>query len=156
MGYAERILQPGEQIVHRARLHWIIYAPGIAAIVVGAVVAAYGATLVDKAAHYGLLAIGALVGLAGLASALGAWFRSANTEIIVTTRRIIYKTGFISRNTTEMNLNKVESVRVHQGVFGRIFDFGTLIIRGVGAGIEPVANVAAPLDIHRFINAGEA
>ncbi len=156
MGYAERVLQPGERIVHRARLHWIIYAPGILSIVGAAIVAVYGGTLVDKPAHYGLLAIGAAVGATGLFSVLRAWFRGANTEIVVSTRRIIYKTGFVSRYTTEMNLNKIESVRVRQGLFGRILDYGTLIIRGVGAGIEPVANVAAPLDFHRNVNAGES
>ena len=156
MGYAERVLQPGEQIVYRARLHWIIYTPGVLSIVGAAIVAIYGYTLLDKPAHYGLMVIGAAVGATGLFSVLRAWFRSVNTEIIVSTRRIIYKSGFISRNTTEMNLNKVESVRVHQGILGRIFDFGTLIIRGVGAGIEPVANVAAPLAFHRYVNAGES
>jgi uncharacterized membrane protein YdbT with pleckstrin-like domain len=155
MGYAERILQPGEQIVYRATLHWIIYLPGVLSIVGASASAIYGATLLDKVAHYGFLAIGAAVGAAGLFSVLRAWFRSVNTEIIVSTRRIIYKSGFISRNTTEMNLSKVESVRVHQGIFGRIFDFGTLIIRGVGAGIEPVASVAAPLDFHRYVHANE-
>ena len=156
MGYAERILQPDEKIVYRARLHWIIYTPGVLSIVAAALVAIYGYVLIDHLLHYGLMIIGGFVGLTGLFSVLRAWFRSVNTEIIVSTRRIIYKSGFISRNTTEMNLSKVESVRVHQGILGRLFDFGTLIIRGVGAGIEPVANVAAPLDFHRYVNAGEA
>jgi uncharacterized membrane protein YdbT with pleckstrin-like domain len=155
MGYAERVLQPGEQIVYRARLHWIIYAPGFTSLVLAALAAAYGVTLSDRIARYGFLAIGAALGATALFSFLRAWFRAANTEIIVSTRRIIYKTGFISRNTTEMNLSKVESVRVQQGIFGRLFDFGALIIRGVGAGIEPVANVAAPLDFHRYVNAGD-
>ena len=29
MGYAERVLQPGETIAYRARLHWIIYLAGM-------------------------------------------------------------------------------------------------------------------------------
>jgi len=155
MGYAERILQPEEKIVYRARLHWIIYTPGVLSIVGAAVVAIYGYTLIDPLLHYGLMIIAAFVGATGVFSVLRAWFRSVNTEIIVSTRRIIYKAGFVSRVTTEMNLNRIESVRVHQGILGRIFDFGTLIIRGVGAGIEPVPNVAAPLAFHRYVNAGE-
>ena len=155
MGYAERVLQPDEKIVYRARLHWIIYTPGVLSIVGASLVALCGYVLVDPMLHYGLMILAGFVGATGLFSVLRAWFRSANTEIIVSTRRIIYKAGFVSRMTTEMNLNKVESVRVHQGLLGRIFDFGTLIIRGVGAGIEPVANVAAPLDFHRYVNANE-
>jgi membrane protein YdbS with pleckstrin-like domain len=155
MGYAERVLQPGEQITYRARLHWIIYAPAVMLIAAALAGALWGGSLQDRVERYAVLAIAGLVLLVGLFSAVQAWFRAANTEIIVTTRRIIYKTGFISRDTTEMNLSKVESVKVQQGVLGRIFDFGALIIRGVGAGIEPVANVATPLEFHRYVNAGE-
>ena len=52
-----------------------------------------------------------------------------------------------------MNLVKVESVLVKQSLLGRMLDYGTLIVRGVGAGIEPVKNLAAPLDFHRHVNA---
>ena len=82
-----------------------------------------------------------------------AWILATSTEIIVTSRRVIYKTGFISRSTVEMNLDKVESVLVRQGLIGRMLDYGTVIIRGVGAGLEPVSNVAAPLSLHRHVGA---
>lgn len=155
MGYAERVLQPGESIAFRGHLHGIIYAPGamLAAAAVG--LGLWGVTARDAAERTGLMAIAGLILVISAVGLTRAWFHAANTEIIVTTRRIIYKTGFISRSTTEMNLSKVESLKVHQGVLGRVFDFGTLIIRGVGAGLEPVANVAHPLEFHRYVNAGE-
>jgi hypothetical protein len=34
-----------------------------------------------------------------------------------------------------------------------MLDFGTVIIRGVGAGLEPVRNIAAPLQLHRHVSA---
>jgi hypothetical protein len=64
------------------------------------------------------------------------------------------KTGLVGRQSIEMNVDKVESVLVNQNVLGRMLDYGTLIIRGVGSGLEPVANVAAPLEFHRYVNAG--
>jgi len=67
------------------------------------------------------------------------------TEIAITDRRIIYKSGLISRRTLEMNVDKVESVDVNQSVFGRLLDYGTVFVRGVGTGIEPLAQIAAPL-----------
>jgi uncharacterized membrane protein YdbT with pleckstrin-like domain len=152
MGYAEKVLQPGETIAYRARLHWIIYLGGLFFLALAVAAAIAGAAL--KASDYiriGLL-MAALVALVlALFHLIRAWIRAANTEIIVTTRRIIYKTGFISRNTVEMNLDKVESVLVQQGILGRMLNFGEVIIRGVGAGLEPVANVAAPLDLHRHV-----
>jgi hypothetical protein len=71
----------------------------------------------------------------------------------VTTRRIIYKSGFISRSTLEMNLDKVESVLVQQGFAGRMLDYGTVIVRGVGAGLEPVRLISHPLRLHRHVSA---
>jgi hypothetical protein len=153
MGYAERVLQPGETIAYRARLHWIIYFGGLV-LIVAAIGFAIGAmVLKTPSIRIGLL-VGAMIALfLGLFQMIRAWIVAVNTEIIVTTRRVIYKTGFISRNTVEMNLDKVESVLVNQGILGRMLDFGTVIIRGVGAGLEPVDNIGAPLELHRHVAA---
>lgn len=78
---------------------------------------------------------GVLVLIAAL-SAFRAWFKQFTTEIAVTDRRIIYKTGFISRQTAEMNMHRVETVEVEQGIFGRLLNYGTVHVRGTGAGIE--------------------
>jgi hypothetical protein len=153
MGYAERVLQPGETIAYRARLHWIIYFGGLVLIVVAIALAIAAVVLKTPSIQISLL-VGAMIALfLGLFQMIRAWIVAVNTEIIVTTRRVIYKTGFISRNTVEMNLDKVESVLVQQGILGRMLDFGTVIIRGVGAGLEPVDNIGAPLELHRHVGA---
>jgi len=153
MDYAERIMQPGEAVAYRARLHWILLARG-GAIILLAAVFSLGAWFAQI--HYVRLAwlvLAAILGLVGAFDVLRGWLRRISTEIIVTNRRIILKTGLIGRQTIEMNLDKVESVLVRQGAFGRLLDFGTIIIRGVGAGLEPIANLAAPLEFHRYVNA---
>jgi uncharacterized membrane protein YdbT with pleckstrin-like domain len=153
MGYAERVLQPGETIAYRARLHWIIYLLGMVCVAVAAALAIAALVLQTESLRLGLLAGAAIALFLGLCQVLRAWLVSANTEIIVTSRRVIYKTGFISRNTVEMNLDKVESVLVQQTLFGRMIDYGTVIIRGVGAGLEPIRNIGSPLMLHRHISA---
>jgi hypothetical protein len=155
MGYVERTLQPGETIAYRARLHWVIYLAGIVLLVIAAALAIAAVLLHGDQLRIGLLLVAALALLLGLFRMIRAWIIAANTEIIVTTRRVIYKVGFIARNTVEMNLDKVESVLVQQGVLGRMLDFGTVIVRGVGAGLEPIPNIAQPLQLHRHISAPE-
>jgi uncharacterized membrane protein YdbT with pleckstrin-like domain len=156
MGYAERVLQPGETITYRARLHWVIYLAG-AFLTVIAVGLAVGAVVMKAEGVRLALLIGAFIALMlGLAQLIQAWIVAANTEIIVTSRRVIYKTGFISRNTVEMNLDKVESVLVQQSLIGRMFDYGAVIIRGVGAGLEPVRNISQPLELHRHVSGPQA
>lgn len=156
MGYAEKVLQPGETIVYRAHLHWIAYLSAVLFIVAAVVLALLAVFLPGAALRLGLIVAALIALFLGLFQTLRVWFVVANTEIIVTNRRLIYKTGFIARDTVEMNLDKVESVLVEQTIVGRMLDFGRVIIRGVGAGLEPIDRVAAPLKLHRTIGAPAA
>jgi uncharacterized membrane protein YdbT with pleckstrin-like domain len=124
------------------------------AVILLAAIFSLGAWFAD--AHYvrmAWLALAVILALAGVFDLLRGWVRRISTEIIVTNRRIILKTGLVGRQTIEMNLDKVESVLVRQSVLGRLLDFGAITIRGVGAGLEPIANLAAPLEFHRYVNA---
>jgi uncharacterized membrane protein YdbT with pleckstrin-like domain len=152
MGYVERVLSPGEKITYRAGLHWILYAGAIGPAVLGVAGAVGASRMPDGLPRSMILIVSTLALAASLLQVLAVWSRMANTEIVVTDRRIIYKTGLVSRRSIEMNLDKVESVTVDQGLLGRLLDFGTVIIRGVGAGLEPVATVASPLEFRQRVN----
>src|SRR5215208_1232376 len=80
-----------------------------------------------------------------------AWLKRFGTEIAVTDRRVIYKTGLVQPDTTEINMAKIESVDVSQSILGRVFDFGTLTIRGTGETIEALRNIASPLQFRNAI-----
>src|SRR5687767_13851313 len=67
------------------------------------------------------------------------------TAIAITNKRIIAKFGFISRSTIEINLPKVESVQVDQGVMGRMLDYGTIIVAGAGTPNLSIPGAAEPL-----------
>ncbi len=58
----------------------------------------------------------------------------ATTEIAVTNERVIYKRGLIARHVGELGIDRIEGVSVSQGVWGRIWGYGTVIIRGMGVG----------------------
>ena len=89
----------------------------------------------------------------GLGFAANAWFHRWTTEIGVTDRRVVYKKGFISRQTTEMNMDKVETVLVDQGLAGRLLNFGTITIKGAGESIERLPRIADPLTVRNAITA---
>ena len=85
-----------------------------------------------------------------------AYVRYKSTELAVTTKRVIVKHGFIRRQTVEINLNKVESIQVDQGVLGRLFNFGTLVISGTGTSHAPIAGISEPMGFRKaFIEAQE-
>jgi len=103
-----------------------------------------------------LLGVLLLVLVVGLFFLIAAWIRYRTTEFAVTDRRIIAKTGLMSRRTVEMFLDKVESLNVEQSVPGRIFGYGTVTIRGTGATSETFGNISAPLDLRKhFMEAAD-
>jgi hypothetical protein len=50
-----------------------------------------------------------------------------------------------------MNRSKVESVDVDQTILGRIFGYGTIIVRGTGGSLEPIRQIAEPLSFRSHI-----
>jgi uncharacterized membrane protein YdbT with pleckstrin-like domain len=80
---------------------------------------------------------------------LAPWFARRFSEFVITNRRIIIKTGFIARNTFEMNLSKIESVNVDQSVMGRIFNYGSITIIGSGGSRETFHKISRPLEFRK-------
>jgi uncharacterized membrane protein YdbT with pleckstrin-like domain len=145
MGYVDRVLEPGERISYRGRLSAISYLPGVVIVAVGSLVAIAGAN------YAALLYIGIAVAVIGLLEIGRTWIKLVTTEIAVTDRRVILKEGLISRRTLEMNLTRVESVDVRQGIFGRLLNFGDVLIRGTGSGMEPIRGIDSPIEFRRRV-----
>lgn len=145
MSYVESVLAPGERVVHRAAVsHWMFavsYFVGVLCII-GAGAAVY----FDRSRGPLIAAVATIVGLAFIVVAL---VRRGTTELVLTDRRIIAKRGFIARATVEMNLSKVESLHVNQGLFGRLLDYGDVTVVGTGSSLEPLRCICGPLELRR-------
>lgn len=76
---------------------------------------------------------------------LYAYLKIRSTEMGITSKRVIRKSGVIMRDTSEIRLNKVESVSVKQGFLGRIFGYGDVIISGSGGNDAVMKGVKDPL-----------
>ncbi len=70
-------------------------------------------------------------------------------EFAITNKRVMVKTGLISRKTLEMNHSKIESVNVEQSILGRILGFGTIRIVGTGGTKESFTNIKKPLTFRK-------
>ena len=155
MRYVRRVLQPGETVVYDTKLHWVIYIRAILLFVVCVIlVAASVATSDNQNLSLALEIAAAIFALLALSAALRAFVRRATTELAVTDHRVIYKTGLLARHTIEMNRDKVESVDVDQTLIGRIFGYGTIIVRGTGGSLEPIRTIGDPLTFRSNITAG--
>lgn len=74
-----------------------------------------------------------------------AYFKIKSTEMAVTSKRIISKTGLFTRDADEIRLSRVESVSVKQGIFGRMFGYGEVTVIGTGGNNAVMKGVADPL-----------
>jgi uncharacterized membrane protein YdbT with pleckstrin-like domain len=154
MAYYTKVLQPDERVLVVGHLHWSIYTHAVLILAL-AVAVAVGAFWVPDANWQRIVWLAAaVVAVLGLLAFLAAWIRRHATEIVVTDRRVIFKRGILSRYTVEMNVSKIETVDVDQGLGARLLGYGTVLIRGTGSGIEPLRRVGDPLAIRNAIVAG--
>ncbi len=154
MAYYTKVLQPDEKVLVVGRLHWSIYVRGLVVLAIAAAVLVFAYRLPDPDwQRYVVMAAG-VVALFGLLLLFGAWVRRRATEIVVTDRRVIFKRGVLTRQTVEMNVSKIETVDVEQGLGGRFWNYGTLLIRGTGSGFEPLVGVGSPIAIRNAIVVG--
>lgn len=152
MTYVERILRPGEEVIAIGRMHWIVYVRGAALLTIGLVVVLL--QIVEGPTEMIINVVAGLVAVYGLAELVRAWIEAWTTEIAVTDRRVIHKRGLIRRETGEMNMEKVESVTVDQSILGRLLGYGSIVVRGTGAGIEGLHHISDPLRLRSAIVVG--
>jgi uncharacterized membrane protein YdbT with pleckstrin-like domain len=142
LSYIQQVLQPGETIRYQGSVSWVLYLAPLALAIAGVVAAATGPV--------GWM-IGAICFAVALILTLRAWFIRWTTEIAVTNLRVIYARGFIQRRSVEIHMDKVESVDVDQSVLGRVFNYGTVMVRGTGATLEPFRDIDRPIDFRNQV-----
>lgn len=154
MAYYTKVLQPDERVLAVGRLHWSIYRHSLLLLLAALVVlfGSFWAPQPDGPTAVRVLAAG--VAVVGLLMFLATSIRRRGTEIVVTDRRVIFKRGILSRHTVEMNVSKIETVDVEQSLTARLLGYGTLMIHGTGADIEPLQRIDRPLAIRSAIVAG--
>ena len=152
MSYAEKHLIPGETVQYETRLHWIVMlghaliAAALALIGVSLLVTPWSSVKGGEAQIAGTLRWVGLVCVvvAVIVFAIGLLKRNA-TEMAVTNRRVIVKSGLADRRTIELLLPRIESIAVEEPALGRLLGYGTVIVRGTGGTPEVFSQISRPL-----------
>ena len=156
MGYIEKHLISGETVLYQTRLHSIaVLGPLLLALLLAATGGfCFYESMADKqsTADPKVFSVAGLV-LLILAVLLGAAaiMKRNATEMVVTSRRVLIKTGILSRRTVEMLLTRVESIVINEPFLGRMLGYGTIVIRGTGGTPEPFDLVANPNEFRRHV-----
>lgn len=133
MGYPKRLIGEGEELALDLRPHWwyfskhILTAIPLAALVVFFVVVNDDSTGTD--------ALGIIVGVLALVWALWLFFKFlewTRTYFVVTSDRVIWRTGLLARHGVEIPLERVNNINFHQGIWERIIGAGTLEVQSAG------------------------
>ena len=130
MSYVDNALIKGERVIHRARVSWFAALPALILSI--------------------LLSMTLFLIPLAMVIMLVVAIRIYSTELAITNKRVIAKFGFIRRNTVELKLDRIEGLKINQGIFGRIFNYGSVIVSGTGVTQTPIPAIDRPLDFRRL------
>lgn len=131
-----------EQVVYRDHQHWIVFLPFVGWLIAIYLFYVYAPTVPEV---LWLIVIFAVISL------LYAYISYATSLYIVTTKRVIMRTGFFSRHSLELFLKKVEGIQVQQSIFGAMLKYGTVTVIGTGGTPDSFNNINSPLKFRRMV-----
>lgn len=150
MAFPRKLLNEGEDIVLDLRPHWWVLARPVAIVVVLTVLAVV-ARDIDTASHAlprGL----AVLSFVALAYLLVCYLKWENTNFVLTTDRIVSRSGVISKQGREIPLERLNDISFHQSIFERILGAGDVMIESAGErGQETFADLPKPSRVQNVI-----
>jgi uncharacterized membrane protein YdbT with pleckstrin-like domain len=145
--YVDETLTKGENVLLRGKIapqkYWFNFLiagtcllTGLMALTVPSPPKGY-----DGPSPIGFLLVYVLIAVAFLIAPI---MRIRTNELALTNKRVIAKVGIISLDAIEIKIEKVESVMVKQGIFGRLLNYGTIVVTGTGASHAVIPAISNP------------
>lgn len=153
MGYPQRLLGQGERIDVEMRPHWkVLFVPVVLLLVVVPVASFLAAVLGDALggwARWVEIAVAAVIVLVWVVVPFARWY---TTQYVFTNRRIIVRSGLLTRRGKDMPLSKVNNVSFEKSLLERILNAGTLIVEsGAESGGLRIAHVRDVEEVQREV-----
>jgi uncharacterized membrane protein YdbT with pleckstrin-like domain len=144
MPFPKRLILDGETVALDLRPHWWYFAgPMFAGIPVLAL-------LVVALKQNGDARTVALLATAAVAAGWAVWLGARliswqTTHFVVTTDRLVFRSGILSKHTRDIPLEKVNDLASSQSLFERIIGAGDLVIESAGErGQETFSDIPHP------------
>jgi len=170
MLYVQQSLGPDEELIHVGKFHWMYTVGAFMSILWGLIIsilimfAAYkgygmfnylpedvGFLGSIKIIHPGIRGVAFLFFVLGLVKFAHMMVIKVTTEIAITNNRLVYKRGLVARQVGEISIDRIEGVNVLQSILGRVFDYGRVMIRGMGVGEVVLPPIESPIKFRRAI-----
>jgi uncharacterized membrane protein YdbT with pleckstrin-like domain len=147
--FPRRLLNEGEEIILDLQPHWWPLAIPAAGIVVALALAVV--VLLAGFSNYVLLAPAALFALAGVVL-LERWLRRRTTNFVLTTDRLVFRSGVVSKRGKEIPLMRIQDITFNQSMFERLIGAGDLMIESAGErGQETFPDLPRPARVQNAV-----
>jgi uncharacterized membrane protein YdbT with pleckstrin-like domain len=141
MGYINKNLTEGEELIYQAKVSWAVYFRPILLL---------SFLIWISTKIHGFVVF--LMVVASLYVIFRILLAIISTEFALTNRRIMAKRGILKRHTMEILLEKIESIKISQPIDGRIFGFGTVTVIGSGGSEENFHSISHPFELQKQVN----
>lgn len=130
VGFPAKLLGTGERVELDMRPHWRVLIGPLLLLLVTVPVASYAAAAVGSDGwrlwvRWAVVAVAAVVLVRWVLVPFARWLA---TSYVFTNRRIILRTGVLTRKGRDMPLSKVNNVAFEKSLLERILDAGTLVV----------------------------
>ncbi len=149
MTYIHNNLLKNEKLIYFSRIHWIIFGTPVIFLAATIIFSIFAPLLFRGYIPFLNIRLSSVIVLACLVAAIfsgiSAYIRYTTSEYGITNKRVLIKTGWISRDSLELFVDKIEAIKVDQSILGRILNYGTLFIVGTGGTQDPFFYIPRPL-----------
>jgi len=175
--YLRQSLTDDEELIHVAEFHWMYTVNAVLNMVLSLVIslgilylalrfqpimlgpvapAEFG--IIDRISslHPGVKILSVFIFLLGILKFVQQMIIKVTTEIGITDIRLVYKRGLVARAVGEINIDRIEGVNVLQGILGRLFGYGRVMVRGMGVGEVVLPPIAQPIRFKKAIEKARA
>lgn len=129
MAFPKKLLNQDEEIILDLRPHWWQIAPASAGLGVAVIVGLIVLVQFDNSA---LRILAGLLVLAAVAYFVQRYIRWASENFVVTSERVIHRTGVVAKSGMEIPLDRVNTVFFKQSLFERLLGAGDLGVESAG------------------------
>ena len=148
MPYPRHLLNPGEEIAVDFNPHWWYFAE-VGSAGLGVIVLAFLVFAVDGDVGKVLKWLWALVLIGWILATVWRWLTWRTTHFVVTSDRLIVRSGVFTRKGREIPLERINDITFHQTFFERLLGSGDLIVESAGTqGQQVFGDIPNPEFVH--------
>ncbi len=154
MPYPKKLLNDYETVALDLHPHWWFFAGPAVTLIASIIIGIVSLTRSDGNATSAIQTIALVMILVSAVWLVIRYLRWSTTNFVITSDRIIYRSGVIGKRGIEIPLERVNNVSLNQTVFERIVGAGDLLIESGGeAGQQRFTDIRRPGRVQNLIHA---